>query len=146
MKLTITRDILTPNWTLGVMHVDGLFYGYVVEDYDRLHHGEAKVKARTAIPAGTYDVRFTWSPKFNRNVPEVMHVPGFQGIRIHAGNDADDTEGCILPGLRRDKTKGTVSHSADAVRWLEDRIIHTTTTLTIGYELPDGFELPPKGQ
>lgn len=45
------------------------------------------------IPAGTYDVRMTWSPKFQRMMPEVMNVPGRTGIRLHKGTHS---EGCLL--------------------------------------------------
>lgn len=144
MRLTLTRDVLAPGWTLGILHVDGKFFGYTVEDYDRLHMGETKVKTHTAIPAGHYVVKVTWSPHFQRMVPEVLHVEGFQGIRIHAGNDAGDTEGCILPGLSRNVTEGKVFHSADACRWLESKISFASdTTLDIGYSVPEGFEAAP---
>lgn len=148
MVITLTRDLIVPDtdsrqgWTLGVLHVDGRHFGYSVEDYDRLHAGEVKIKARTAIPAGRYTIAMTWSPKYGRMVPEVQHVPGFQGIRIHPGNDNSDTEGCILPGLRRDVARGRVLYSTDAVRWLETRIAATPTTLEIVYSLPAGFEVP----
>lgn len=145
MRLTLTRDVLTPGWTLGLLHADDLLLGYTCEDTDRIKLGEVKVKARTAIPAGSYEVRHTWSPKYGRHMPEVLAVPGFRGIRIHAGNDADDTEGCILPGLARDVRAGTVSHSADAVRWLEERIRAAPCQLVIGYTIPAGHELPPRG-
>jgi len=143
MKLTLTRDHLAPGWTLGILHVDGKLLGYTVEDFDRLHMGETKVKCKTAIPAGHYVVKTTWSPHFQRMVPEVLAVPGFQGVRIHAGNDAGDTEGCVLPGLSRSIKEGKVFHSADACRWLEARIAAEPCTLDIGYAVPAGFEAVP---
>jgi hypothetical protein len=143
LDLHLTRDVLDPRWTLGVMHVDGRLFGYTVEDFDRLHRGEAKIAKLTAIPAGRYRVRATWSPKYQRLVPEVCDVPGFRGVRIHAGNDAEDTEGCILPGLSRSIKEGKVFHSADACRWLETRIAAADTWITIGYSVPAGFEAVP---
>ena len=146
IAITLTRDLIVPDsdtrpgWTLGVLHVDGRHFGYSCEDFDRLHAGEIKIKTRTAIPAGRYTVAMTWSPKYGRMVPEVQRVPGFQGIRIHAGNDNSDTEGCILPGLQRDVARGRVLFSADAVRWLETRIAAAVTTLEIVYQVPAGFE------
>jgi hypothetical protein len=49
----------------------------------------------------------------------VHGVPGFAGIRIHSGNDDDDTSGCLLPGLTRDPAKMMVFRSREAVLRLE---------------------------
>lgn len=143
MKLTLTRDVLAPEFTLGMLHIDGKFFGFVAEDTDRLHRGEAKVKGKTAIPAGSYIVRWTYSPKFGKNIPEVLAVPGFQGIRIHSGNDSEDTEGCLLPGLHRDVVHGLVTKSRDAVDWLYAHLPQNADShIDIGYILPTGFEQP----
>ncbi len=61
-------------------------------------NGEGKVYGQTAIPAGTYKVAITWSVKFQKHMLAVLDVPFFTGIRIHSGNDAGDTLGCILVG------------------------------------------------
>ena len=60
-----------------------------------------KVAGRTAIPAGRYAVAVTWSPHLKEWLPLLLHVPLFEGIRIHAGNTALDTRGCILVGENR---------------------------------------------
>lgn len=141
MILRLHRDTFGPDATLGVLtvdHEDGkgpLAFGFVCEDQDRglrqdMRLSEiqaAKVKAETAIPSGRYTVARTWSPKYQRMMMLLANVPGFQGIRIHAGNDDDDTEGCILPGLGRDVASMTVSKSRAAADWLDGEVAKCET-------------------
>lgn len=97
MILTLDRQ---PSWretTLGLLWVGEGFQCYTLED--QVRHG-AKVPGATAIPAGRYRLAVTMSPRFGRLLPLVLGVPGFEGVRFHPGNTADDTEGCILVGRR----------------------------------------------
>lgn len=79
-----------------------------------------KVYGETAIPTGTYVVKLTysnrfgaraWASKYGGKVPEVTNVKGFSGIRIHPGNVAQDTYGCILLG--KNSVKGKVTQSTE---------------------------------
>ena len=58
-----------------------------------------------AIPEGEYRVSMTYSPKYKTQLPLITGDSRFnslwQGIRIHAGNTAKDTQGCILVGENR---------------------------------------------
>ena len=66
-----------------------------------------------AISEGRYAVVISWSPKFKAWLPILLGVPNFEGIRIHAGNTAKDTEGCILVGKNRE-----VGKVLDSRKWL----------------------------
>jgi hypothetical protein len=89
------------NSTIGKLYIDGKYECFILEDFDRLSKGRKKIRGITAIPGGTYEISITYSPKFKRKLPVLRNVPGFTGIRIHAGNTAKDTEGCLLPGTTR---------------------------------------------
>lgn len=102
MNLRLVRDAFTSASTIGKLYVNDAYECETLEDTDR--HMEAdgvKVPSQTAIPRGTYNVIVDYSGRFAKDMPHVLNVPGFEGIRIHPGNGPADTEGCILVGLRR---------------------------------------------
>ena len=66
------------------------------------------------IPAGTYDGEVSNSPKFKRDLLEVMDVTDRSRILFHAGNDPGDTEGCILVGDGRDEESNRITTSKAA--------------------------------
>jgi hypothetical protein len=96
MKIELQRTTYTENSTIGRMFVDGVFQCYTLEDMVR--PDGVKVYGETAIPPGVYDVTLTMSPRFRRVLPLLLDVKNFVGVRIHPGNSARDTEGCILVG------------------------------------------------
>lgn len=136
MIIHLIRDTFGPDWTLSRLLIDygagagPQPFGYACEDMDRgLDRSmpldtiaARKIKGRTAIPAGPYAVVLENSGKYGADTPTVANVPGYRYIRIHAGNDHEDTEGCLLPGLGRDTTAGTVARSRPAVDWLRRTI------------------------
>lgn len=132
MNLRLVREPSRDGGTLGSLYVDGRWQCFTLEDVIRESgprpisaSGEAhdmtalaawvkgwKLPAQTAIPAGAYRVAITPSARFLRNLPLLMNVPGFSGIRIHPGNGPLETEGCILVG--RDRQAGRVLQSRAA--------------------------------
>ena len=105
MNLEIIRDIFDPDFTLGELSVDGKHFGYTCEDCDRyieVHGESAKVQDQTAIPRGRYKVEVSFSNRFQRELPIFLAVPFFTGIRIHGGNTAANSSGCVLLGRVRE--------------------------------------------
>ena len=97
MHLRVIREPSTAAATLGILLIDGVFTCWTLEDVVR----PVKIPGETAIPAGRYDVRLSLSQRFQKVLPEILAVPGFTGIRIHAGNTQADTAGCLLVGRIR---------------------------------------------
>jgi Family of unknown function (DUF5675) len=102
MKLTLTREDFQERATIGRLAVDGVEFCATLEDVDRKLEIDplAKIPGATAIPRGLYRVTVDYSPHFGKDMPHVLDVPGFSGVRIHPGNSDRDTEGCILVGRR----------------------------------------------
>lgn len=99
-ELLLKRRWLTPKSTIGELWFDGAMQSFILEDRYR-PPPEKKIYGQTAIPCGRFGVIINHSPRFNRDLPLLLNVPGYEGVRIHPGNTADDTEGCLLPGRVR---------------------------------------------
>lgn len=99
LELKLTRKFLTPDSTIGELTINGGFECWTLEDTVR--PAGVKIPGKTAIPAGRYEVIINQSARFKRELPLLLKVPNFAGIRIHAGNTSADTEGCILVGQSR---------------------------------------------
>jgi len=134
MELILKRIAKRKTYTIGRLYIreqvmDEYLPGY--EDHyfcDTLEptwrdytNGAYKVKGRSAIPEGRYAVVISYSPKFEAWLPILLGVPKFEGIRIHAGNTAKDTEGCILVG--KNKLVGQVVDSRIWLHRLKQKIV-----------------------
>ena len=104
MKMTLQRtsDAGQP-MTFGKLFADGKYVCYTLEDEVREIEGQPvsdwKIHGATAIPAGEYRITLEQSARFGPNTLTVNNVPGFSGVRMHAGNTVADTEGCPLLGI-----------------------------------------------
>ena len=95
MQIILLRTEILPDRTLGTLYLPNGWFCHTLELPIK-----AMTNGKTCIPFGTYELRSTWSPRFKRWLPQVMNVPGYSGIRIHAGNTPAHTSGCILVGQR----------------------------------------------
>ena len=81
------------------------------------------------IPALTYRVDVTISPRFKRPLPILLQVPGRTGIRFHRGSRPEHSKGCIL--LTPD------DECAITALWRNEKSSHLETRLEIT-DLPPG--------
>lgn len=128
MIIEVIRVMCGGDCTIGKMYVDGVEECYTLEDVIR-PDGE-KVYGETAIPAARYRVIINRSNRFGVDMPLLLDVPGFSGVRIHPGNTAKDTHGCILVGL----SQGGASIGASRLAY--DSLFHK-----IGNAISDGGEV-----
>jgi hypothetical protein len=116
MNLKLVRKTFTEESTVGELSVNGKFECFTLEDKVRA----VKIHGKTAIPEGIYEVVITFSDRFRKPLPLLLKVPNFEGVRIHSGNTAADTEGCILVGTS--KSKDMVGGSRNAFNALFPKI------------------------
>ncbi len=114
MEIILQRIAKRKSYTIGKLSIGGTYFCDTLEPTWRdYQHGAYKVKGRSAIPEGRYAVVISYSPKLKQWLPILLGVPNFSGIRIHAGNTATDTEGCILVGKNK-----LVGQLVDSRIWL----------------------------
>jgi|SRR6056300_254393 hypothetical protein len=157
MKLEVVRFSSQKDSTLGLLFDitsgDRKFMAYTLEDEYR----DVKVMHETRIPAGTYDITLRtvggfhskYSSRFgdiHKGMLWVRNVPNFEYILIHAGNDDDDTSGCLLVGdtqTENVQSDGFVGSSVNAYKRIYTPIaeaIECGDEVTITYIDFDGAE------
>jgi len=95
MLIEVKRFEFKDTHTTGKLYVNGIYECFTLEDAVR---NGTKVIGKTAIPIGTYKLIIDASTRFKQDMPHILDVPDFTGVRIHAGNTSADTDGCILLG------------------------------------------------
>ena len=134
MKLNVIRHQFGKDATNGLLFIDGVFECYTLEDEVR----DAKVHSETAIPLGTYEIKFRniggfdtkykarYGTTFHKGMLELQDVPNFKYILIHTGNTDEHTAGCLLLGETQqdlDKGKdGFVGGSGDAYKKMYPKV------------------------
>lgn len=122
--LILKREPSNGVCTFGKLYVDNRYLCETLEDVIReqrhqdgtlVDPAQWKVQNQTAIPSGTYAVILDYSQRFGRIMPHILGVPGFTGVRIHGGNTAADTEGCVLVGLHRAPEENKIYDCAPCV-------------------------------
>lgn len=131
IRLDLQREPTQAEATIGALYLNGVWQCWTLEDAVRERPGEPvsawKVPGQTAIPSGTYQVLLTYSARFGRELPLVVNVPGFLGIRFHSGNVIGDTEGCILLGFTRGP--GRIGGSRQALESVQGQLQGQAVTL-----------------
>ena len=128
MDILIKRIYNCPTYCISHVYIDGSYICDAIEDTDRMLDDtmdekyilSKKIKSKTAIPCGTYNILMNViSPKFslkpyykkfcNGRLPRFEKIKGFSGVLFHRGNTEKDSAGCIILG--QNKIKGQVINS-----------------------------------
>lgn len=121
MNLLVRRYKHESDFTIGKLHINGVFECYTLEDEKR----DVKVMHETRIPEGTYNVTLRTfgghHERYKKKYPDlhmgmlwVRDVPKFTDILIHIGNTDEHTSGCLLVGTVADENLGKVYNSEKA--------------------------------
>lgn len=138
MEIILKRIAKRKDYTIGRLYIrteeveeyrtytnDEYFCDTLEPTWRDYANGAYKIKGKSAIPEGRYAVVITWSPRFKTWLPLLVGDQEFskkwQGIRIHAGNTAKDTQGCILVGKNREV--GKVLDSRKCLYELKQKIV-----------------------
>ena len=131
MLLKLIRNAPQGKALFGQLYVDGKSFCDTLENTDY------------AIPAGFYRLRVTFSPRWQVLLPILDGVIGYRkkptptpcpkgedvrearrtGLRIHAGNTIDHTEGCILVG-EADLSNNRLLSSAKTLHRLREYLLN----------------------
>ena len=150
MELNIKRIARRETYTIGRLYIDGKYFCDTLEDKDRGLRQDMPVaviratkrKGITAIPTGRYRITLAvQSPKFSKRaiyqfcngyLPRLINVPGYDGVLIHIGNTARDTEGCLLVG--KNTRVGKVLESRKTFMALYDKLLEAKDNIYITIE------------
>lgn len=128
MIITLQRQPSYKEATFGNLDIDGEWFCHTLEDMIREIPGQPveswKIHGKTAIPAGRYRITLEYSPKFGPDTITINGVDGFLYVRMHGGNDIDDTDGCPIVGSMIDREAPRISgaQSAGVLRDLKAKI------------------------
>jgi hypothetical protein len=95
IQLQLLRTERTADGTFGLLTCGPLTLHTCEDDW------RDNQPAESCIPAGAYHLHRTIYRKHGYETFEVTVVPGRSRILIHPGNTEEDTQGCLLVGLRR---------------------------------------------
>ena len=147
MKLVLKRLQNYPDYSIGVLYIDGVLHSFVMEDEKRL----LKVHSETRIPAGEYPLKLnttggmnkTYQKKFPEHIGmiEITKIPNFSGVYIHIGNSDKDTAGCPLIGFSTVIGVNYITQSTNAYKSFYNRVASelkkgNSVTLTV---IDEGF-------
>lgn len=125
--MIFTRFKTTKTAVMGVLKDDKGGTYFVLEN------------AMTLIPAGKYTIEVTYSPKFKRDLPLLVGIPGTdtasvtadRGVRIHSGNTSGDSRACPLVGNTADLAAMSIGASKAALEQLLKSFSGKNAELTI---------------